>query len=284
MLTGPFLSKNWIGASESYDESTSVLVGIPYDGTCSYRPGTRFGPEMCRVASYGIETYSPYQDRDIEDINFFDAGELDLPFGNRNKVLDIIEQAAYESLNDGKKWVGVGGEHLVTYPVIKSYVKKYPDLVIIHFDAHTDLREDYMGEKLSHATVIKRCIDLIGADSLAQIGIRSGTKKEFDFMHENNTLWKKISDAQTIIKKFSNRPVFLTIDVDVLDPGVFPGTGTPEAGGLNFNQLIEWLTAFKSLNFVGADVVELSPHYDSSGGSNVLAAKIVREILLLVNS
>lgn len=282
MIKDYFLSKNWLGSSDDYEKSDIVLAGIPYDGTCSFRPGTRFGPEMCRLASYGIETYSPYQDRDIEDINFFDAGELDLPFGNRDKCLDIIEKASASVLADNKSWLGIGGEHLVTYPVIKSYFNKYPDLAIVHFDAHTDLRDEYMGESMSHATVIKKCVDLIGADNLAQIGIRSGTKTEFDFMENNKTLWKNLDEADKLVKKFEGKPVFLTIDLDVLDPSVMPGTGTPEAGGLTFNELLKWLSFVKKLNIVGADVVELSPHYDSSGGSDVLAAKLVREVLLML--
>ena len=278
MLTGPFIPKNWMNSCEIFDESSWVMVGIPYDGTCSFRPGARFGPELARLASFGLESYSPYQDKDLEDISFYDAGELDLPFGNRDESLAVIGLAARETLAAGKKWLGIGGEHLVTYPVIQEYSQRYNDLAILHFDAHADLRQDYLGEELSHATVIRRSVDIVGADNLAQIGIRSGTKEEFNWMKENKTL---IFSKGDISDTFKSRSIFITIDLDVLDPSLISGTGTPEAGGLTFNQLIDWLLVFKDCNIVGADIVELSPHYDPTGVSTHTAAKVIREVLLL---
>ncbi|MEI7475603.1 MAG: agmatinase [bacterium] len=278
-----FLSKSWLCSTDDLDKSDMVLVGIPYDGTCSFKPGTRFGPEAARVASIGLESYSPYQDKDLEDSAFYDAGELDLPFGNRDKVLDIIYTCAKETLSMDKKFVGVGGEHLVTYPVLKAYLEKYPDIAVIHFDAHADLREDYLDESLSHATVMRRITDHIGADSFKQVGIRSGTKEEFAWIRKNNTLLTSLDEAKEVVQKFKNRPIFLSIDLDVLDPSIMSGTGTQEAGGLNFKEFIEWLKAFSSLNFVGADIVELSPAYDTSGVSTVTAAKVIREVLLMMS-
>jgi len=281
LLNEHFLSKNWLGASKSFDKSDWTLVGLPYDGTCSYRPGSRFAPEQIRLASWGLETYSPYQNKDLDEIAFYDAGELDLPLGNRDASLNIIFVAVQKILAENKHWLGIGGEHLVTYPVIQAYFKKYPDLAVIHFDAHADLRDDYLGEKLSHATVMRRICDLLGAENLTQIGIRSGTKDEFEWMQVNNTQIMNKSEIPQILSKLANRPIFLSVDLDVLDPGVLSGTGTPEPGGMSFNELISWLLEFKSLNFVGADVVELSPNYDTSGVSTIVAAKIIREILLL---
>lgn len=278
MLTGPFIPKSWMNSCESFDESSWVMVGIPYDGTCSFRPGTRFGPESARLASFGLESYSPYQDKDFEDIKFYDAGELDLPPGNRDATLSVIRQAAKETLGYGKKWLGIGGEHLVTYPVIQEYVQKYSDLAIVHFDAHADLRCNYLGENLSHATVIRRSVDLVGAENLIQIGIRSGTREEFNWIRENRTL---IQSKDQIQEAFKSKPMFITIDLDVLDPSLMSGTGTPEPGGLTFNQLIDWLLEFKDCNIVGADILELSPHYDPTGVSTQTAAKVIREVLLL---
>ncbi|OGH99798.1 MAG: agmatinase [Candidatus Melainabacteria bacterium GWF2_32_7] len=281
MLSGPFLSRNWPGASEDFDKSKWIMVGLPYDGTCSYRPGTRFGPEMIRIAAWGLEDYSPYQNKELTEVAFYDAGELDLPLGNRDKCLNLINQATRETLDAGKQWLGIGGEHLVTYPAIQAYTEKYPDLAIIHFDAHADLREEYLGECLSHASVMRLVTNLIGAENLIQIGIRSGTKDEFDWMNEHKSLIKDRSEIPAILDKLSNRPVYLSIDLDVLDPGIMSGTGTPEAGGMSFNELISWLLSLSDLNIVGADVVELSPHYDPSGVSTITAAKVVREVLLL---
>ncbi len=270
-----------MGACESFDAADWVLVGIPYDGTCSYRPGTRFGPEAIRHASWGLETYSPAYDRDLENVAYFDAGELELPFGNRDEVLARINKTAREVLSAGKRWMGIGGEHLVTYPVIQAYVAKYPDLGILHFDAHADLRDNYMGEQLSHATVMRRNVDLIGPERLVQVGIRSGPKSEFDWMEKHGTLLKSVEDFDRGFARLKDRPVFITVDLDVLDPSIMSGTGTPEPGGLTFRELTGWFYRFAGLNVVGADVVELAPHYDPSGVSTVVAAKAIRELLMM---
>lgn len=281
MLTGPFLPSSWIGACETFEEAEWVMVGIPYDGTCSYRPGTRFGPEEARLASWGLEDYSPIQDKEITETQFYDAGELEFPLGCRDKTLEIIRNCAKEVLDADKKWFGVGGEHLVTLPAIEAYLEKYPDLHVVHFDAHTDLREDYLGEKLSHATVMRRISDIITPARLKQIGIRSGMKEEFQWMKNNNTLLKQPSELEQILKEIGNKPIFVSVDLDVLDPSIMCGTGTPEAGGFTFNEFMEWMLKFKNSNVVGADVVELSPHYDRSGTSTATAAKIIREMLIL---
>jgi agmatinase len=267
--------------SVPYEEADWVIVGIPYDGTCSYRPGTRFGPNAIREASWGLENYSPVLNRELDHIRYADAGDLEFPFGNRDEVLSRIRQAAQQVVQAGKHWIGLGGEHLVTLPVIEAYLEKYPDLAVIQFDAHADLRDDYLGEKLSHATVMRRVVDLIGAERFAQIGIRSGPKSEFDWMTTNGTLMRQPEQLTARLTQWQNRPVFITVDLDVLDPSILPGTGTPEPGGLSFAELQSWFTLLKDINLVGFDAVELSPPYDASGVSNVAAAKVVRECLLL---
>ncbi|WP_303673509.1 agmatinase [Vampirovibrio chlorellavorus] len=281
MLSGPFIPRSWMGACDTFEEADWVLVGLPYDGTTSFRPGTRFGPEAIRNASWGLETYSPIQHAELSQVRYFDAGELEFPQGNRDEILAIIRQNARETLSAGKRWLGLGGEHLVTFPAIEAYVEKYPDLAVLHFDAHADLRDDYLGEKLSHATVLRRVTELIGPERLVQIGIRSGPREEFEWMRQNGTLLEKPEDLARGLQRLQGRPVFLTIDLDVLDPSILCGTGTPEPGGMSFSTFMDWLLPFAGLNFVGADVVELSPHYDASGVSNVVAAKVVREVLLL---
>jgi len=279
----PFLPRNWTNSIEDFDEADCVMVGLPYDGTCSYRPGARFGPEMIRIASYGLESYSPIQGRDLDEVKFYDAGEIEFQFGNREDSLQKIETAAQETLLYNKKWLGIGGEHLVTFPVIKAYSKKYPELYVIHFDAHADVREDYLEEKLSHACVMRRISEIITPDNLIQIGIRSGTQEEFAWMAENNTLVKTQEELKARLKFLENKPIFLSIDLDVLDPSLMSGTGTPEPGGKSYSELMSWLMLLKNINIVGADVVELSPHYDHSGVSTVTAAKVIREVLLLMN-
>lgn len=280
MLKSSFLSKSWLEASEDFDSSKVILVGIPYDGTCSFQPGSRFASEQIRIASKGLEEYSAYQDKSLEDVTFYDAGDLDLPFGDRDEVLRLIKDCTREVIEQGKTYLGVGGEHLVTLPAFEAYYEKHPDLKLIHFDAHADLREEYLGQKLSHATVIRRIADIIGMENILQVGLRSGTKEEFDLIKKYNTLALGIGDFQQKITKFQGSPVFLTIDLDVLDPSIMSGTGTQEAGGLFYNEFFEYFMSMKNLNIVAADVLELVPGLDHSGVSTATAAKIIRELIL----
>ena len=274
----------FIGFDSDYDKAELVLMGIPYDGTVSFRPGTRFAPSEIRNNSYGLEIYSPYFDKELTDYNLFDAGDIELPFGNTQKILDIIRENAKKILNDNKILFSAGGEHLVTYPLVQAYFEKYgEDLHIIHFDAHTDLREDYMGEKLSHASVIKRIYDITGKDKIYQFCIRSGEKEEFRYK-DKGIFQEKFTFTRLpeIIEKLAGKPVYVTIDLDVLDPSVFPGTGTPEPGGINFNEMLSLIKILKNAKIVGADVVELSPHYDQSGVSTSVACKIIREMIFAI--
>lgn len=273
---------NFIAAEADFDEARAVIFGAPFDGTTSFRPGTRFGPGAIRAESDGIETYSPYQNKDLEDIAVFDSGDLELPFGNTEKVLEMIEARTAEILNAGKMPVMLGGEHLVTLGAVRAMVQKYPELHIIHFDAHTDLRDDYLGERLSHATVIRRCHDLLGDGRIHQFGIRSGERAEWDFAFAHTDFHPfNVKDVLDVVLALgSDVPVYVTLDLDVLDPSLFCGTGTPEAGGVFFQDLEEALLALEALNVVGFDMNELSPHYDASGVSTAVACKVLREMLL----
>lgn len=273
---------NFIAAEAAFDEARAVIFGAPFDGTTSFRPGTRFGPGAIRAESDGIETYSPYQNKDLEDIAVFDSGDLLLPFGNTEAVLEEICARTAEILEAGKMPVMLGGEHLVTLGAVRAMVQKYPELHIIHFDAHTDLRDDYLGERLSHATVIRRCHDLLGDGRIHQFGIRSGERAEWDFAFAHTDFHPfNVKDVLDVVLALgSDVPVYVTLDLDVLDPSLFCGTGTPEAGGVFFQDLEEALLALEALNVVGFDMNELSPHYDASGVSTAVACKVLREMLL----
>ena len=273
---------NLIAAEADFDEARAVIFGAPFDGTTSFRPGTRFGPGAIRAESDGIETYSPYQNRDLEDIAVFDSGDLLLPFGNTEAVLEEICARTAEILEAGKMPVMLGGEHLGTLGAVRAMVQKYPELHIIHFDAHTDLRDDYLGERLSHATVIRRCHDLLGDGRIHQFGIRSGERAEWDFAFAHTDFHPfNVKDVLDVVLALgSDVPVYVTLDLDVLDPSLFCGTGTPEAGGVFFQDLEEALLALEALNVVGFDMNELSPHYDASGVSTAVACKVLREMLL----
>ncbi len=273
---------SFIGASEDYEASRVVLFGAGADSTTSYRPGTRFGPAAIRAESYGIETYSPYLDRDLEDVSFFDSGDLEFPFGSPERQLAMIEERTAQILADGKVPFMLGGEHLVTLGAVRAVAKVHPDLHIIHFDAHADLREDYLGERLSHASVLRRSYDILGDGRIHQFGIRSGTKDEFAFMKAGHVQTEPFS-CRTLgsLELPKGTPVYLTIDMDVLDPSEFPGTGTPEAGGLRYDELrravMDILSRFR---VVALDNVELSPPLDPTGRSTALSCKFVREQIL----
>ncbi len=271
----------FIGCDSEYDESKIVIFGAPFDSTTSYRPGTRFASSAMRNESFGIETYSPYQDKDLTDIKVFDGGDLELCFGSPESALNDIENFSAKILGSGKLPCMIGGEHLVTLGAVRAAVKKYPDLHIIHFDAHADLRNDYLGQKLSHACVMRRCHELVGDGKIFQFGIRSGDREEFLWGKNHVTTNKfDFTGLEKIAEKILNKPVYFTLDLDVLDPSCFPGTGTPEAGGVSFTELMSAIKSVSALNVVGIDVNELSPMLDQSGASTALACKLLREILL----
>ena len=282
------LSKNietFIGCDAEYTDADIVLFGAPYDSTTSYRPGARFGGKVIRNESFGLESYSPYQDKDLTDKRIFDAGELELPFGDADRVLKSIEEQAGKILADQKFPLMIGGEHLVTLGGVRAAYQKYPDLHIIHFDAHVDLREDYLGVKLSHACVMRRAWELLGDGKIFQFGIRSGDREEFKWAQAGHVKTRCFDFAglAEVVSKLRDKPIYLTVDLDVLDPSVFPGTGTPEAGGVNFIQLYEAIKVVCSgARLVAGDLTELCPVYDQTGVSTATACKLLRERLLML--
>jgi len=241
----------------------------------------------------GIETFSPYQNKCLEEISVCDAGDLELPFGNPARALNEIEAFTARVMDDGKIPVMIGGEHLVTLGAARAVAARHRGLAVIHFDAHADLCDEFLGESLSHATVIRRVWDILSSqnlpdglanNSIFQFGIRSGCKAEFDWApgHVITERFKALT-IDKVIEAIGNRPLYITLDLDVLDPSEFPGTGTPEAGGLSFPELLTALLKLSGMNIVGFDINELSPHYDTSGISTAAACKILREMLIAFN-
>lgn len=274
--------ETFLGCDASFEEASTVLFGAPFDSTTSYRPGTRFGSAAIRHESYGLETYSPYQDRDLEDLAVMDSGDLELCLGNSETALDQIEERAGIILDAGKRPFLLGGEHLVTLGAFRAVWKRYPELRLIHFDAHTDLRDDYLGCRLSHACVIRRCQELMGDGRIFQFGIRSGDRSEWRWGKGHvSTVPFTFDGLEETLEKLQGYPVYFTLDLDVLDPSVFPGTGTPEPGGVSFDALRRAATLVcQKAQVVACDVNELSPPYDPSGASTAVACKMVREMLL----
>ena len=277
--------ETFIGCESSFEEASIVLYGAPFDSTTSFRPGARFGPSAMRHESFGLETYSPYQDKDIMDIRVFDSGDLELCFGSSEMALSDIEKRAEEILNAEKFPLLLGGEHLVTLGAVRAVAAKYPNLHIIHFDAHADLRDDYLGAKLSHACVLRRCHEILGDGHIHQFCIRSGEREEFQFARKHTDFHPfTFDELEETVRELKEKqvPVYFTIDLDCMDPSVFPGTGTPEAGGVSFIELLEAIRTVSQANVVGADVNELAPMLDASGVSTATACKVLRELLLAV--
>ncbi len=275
----------FIGSHPVFEESEAVLYGMPMDWTVSYRPGSRFGPTRIREVSIGLEEYSPYLDRELEEVKYFDAGDIPLPFGNPQRSLNIIEEYIDQLLAADKFPLGMGGEHLVSWPVMKAIYKKYPDLAIIHMDAHTDLREEYEGEPLSHSTPIRKVAELIGPENVYSFGIRSGMKEEFQWAKENGmhiSKFEVLEPLKEILPTLAGRPVYVTIDIDVLDPAHAPGTGTVDAGGITSKELLASIHAIakSDLRIVGGDLVEVAPIYDPSEQTANTASKLIREMIL----
>lgn len=279
------LNKNmetFLCCDSDYEEAGVVLFGAPFDSTTSYRPGTRFGSAAIRRESYGLESFSPYQERDLLDCRIFDSGDIELPFGDPKRALSMIEERAATILQDGKLPFLTGGEHLVTLGAFSAVYDRYPDVHILHFDAHADLRQEYLGSELSHACVLRRCWEKTGDGRIHQFGIRSGDRDEFLWGKDHVETHRFTLDTlEETVARLGDVPVYLTVDLDVLDPSVFPGTGTPEPGGVSFDELRRAVTLVCSrAHVVGCDVNELSPPYDPSGISTAAACKIVREMLL----
>lgn len=277
--------ETFMACDKEPEEARIVLFGAPFDSTTSYRPGARFGSGAIRRESFGIESYSPYQDRDLEEAAVMDAGDLELCFGDTEAALEKITAFAGEILSRGKLPFLLGGEHLVTLGAFRAAQTVYPDVEIIHFDAHADLREEYLGVRLSHACVLRRCWELMGDGKIHQFGIRSGDREEFRWSRGHVDMHRfGFQGLEETLELLKGNPIYFTVDLDVLDPAVFPGTGTPEPGGVSFEELRRAVTMVCSRGqVVGCDVNELSPHYDQSGGSTAAACKIVREMLLALS-
>jgi len=271
----------YLGATREFSAGCVALFGVGFDSTTSFRPGTRLGPDAIRMVSDGLETYSPEQDRDTEDVTFCDLGNLEHPYGNPNPVVEAVHAATAEIVAKGGHPLMIGGEHSLTPPAVRALWEKYPDLVLVQWDAHADLRQDYLGEPNSHACAMRRCLDFLDKDSLVQVGIRSGTREEFQEMRgEERLVAPTAKSFAERMDRFKGRPVYLTVDLDVFDPAYLPGTGTPEPGGIDWPTFAAMLKVLDDFKLVAADVMELSPALDPTGVSSVLGCKVVRELIL----
>ena len=273
-VPGRFLAASGI---EGYDEAAVVLLGLPMDTTTTFRPGTRFGPSAIREASIGLEEYSPVLDSEIAPGEVCDLGDVSLTFGDVEGSLARIRSVAEGVWHHGKFLVGLGGEHLATLPLVQAAAAACPGLEVVHLDAHTDLREDYMGQRLSHASVMRRVAEEVGPGRLWQFGIRSGTREEFRFARH---LYGDLKDLPRVLAPLADRPIYLSVDIDVADPAYAPGTGAPEPGGPTALEVLDAVRTVARGRLVAMDVMEVAPALDPSGRTASLAAKLVREAIL----
>ncbi len=277
----PVLSPLFLSARAEREEAEIVLLGVPFDGTSSFRPGSRFGPSAVRAWSPLLETWSPLFGRDLEDVKLADLGDLDLPAAGWERVEPLVREAAGEILAAGQAPVLLGGEHLITLAAFAAALDRHPDLCVLQFDAHLDLRADYQGDPFSHATVMRRIVELAGPGRVMQWGARSGDREEWEWARKNRTIVGGMQEAR---ERLADRPLYLTIDLDVLDPSVFPATGAPDPGGVTFHGFSDALLALRGERIVAADLVEFSPGAGPGAGdaSGAAAAKAVRETILLI--
>jgi agmatinase len=271
----------FMGARRNPKGCRVALFGVPYDGTTSFRPGTRFGPAAIREVSTGLETYCPQLDRDLEDIAYADIGAVEIPYGDPEPVVDAVCHATSTVLAAGMKPLMLGGEHSISSGAVAAVAKQHPDLVLVQLDAHADLRHEWLGARHSHACAMRRCLEVLPSQQLMQIAIRSGTCDEFKELNSSERLIS-VQDIPNRMSTIRGRPIYLTVDLDWFDPAVMPGTGTPEPGGFIWNDFAAVINELRHHHLMGADVVELAPQLDPSGISSVLAAKVTRSLLLLM--
>jgi len=271
----------FMGGRRNPEGCSVALFGVPYDGTTSFRPGTRFGPAAIREVSTGLETYCPQLDRDLEDIAYADIGAVEIPYGDPQPVVDAVRHATSSVLAAGMKPLMLGGEHSISSGAVAAVAEQHPDLVLVQLDAHADLRNEWLGSHHSHACAMRRCLEVLPSQQLLQIAIRSGTSEEFKELHHSDRLIS-VQDIPKRMNALRGRPIYLTVDLDWFDPAVMPGTGTPEPGGFIWNDFAVVIKELRHHSLMGADVVELAPQLDSSGISSVLAAKVTRSLLLLM--
>ena len=277
----PLIETHYLSAKAPFQESQAVILGCPFDATASFRPGARFGPSAIRRASWGIETYSPYLQKDLDKVLLHDMGDLELPLGDKKEAFQWIHKALQKVLSSQKIPILLGGDHLITLPIIEEVFRIHPDLHLIQIDAHADMREDYLGESLSHSTVMRKILQFLDRGRLFQIGIRSGTEEEFQWAKKAKSIVSLDgSSLRNLVKRLKGRPVYVSLDLDVIDPGLLPGVGTPEPGGLSFREFLSLLKSLQSLRVIGFDLVELTPDYDPTQISSVTASVILREMIL----
>jgi agmatinase len=269
-------------ATAGRQEADVLIVGMPFDRTSSFTSGSRFGPDMARIGADNIESFSPYQQRDIAEVAVCDAGNLAFEFPDPSAPLRLIEQTVRRCISEGKRLLAVGGEHTVTPPIVRELARAHRDLCVIQFDAHSDLREDFQGERDCHATAMRRVLDVVPRDRLFQLGIRSFSAAG-EMSATNLHPFAVQAPIPEVCAAIGGRPVYVTLDLDVMDPAFMPDVQTPQPGGCSYVELARALAGLAQMNVVGADIVEFCPRGQQPSAGASVAAELVREMLLLLS-
>ena len=278
----------FMGANRSTANCLIGMFGVPYDGTTSFRPGSRFGPSAIREVSTGLETYCPQLNLDLNDINYADLGSLEIPFGAPEPVIKLVYKASAKILRNGLKPLIIGGEHSISSGAVDATAQFHKDLILVQLDAHADLRKEWLGSQYNHACTMSKCLEKLPSKTLFQLGIRSGSREEFEELQSNNRLIlhtknNPAENLKKVLAPFVGKPIYLSIDLDWFDPSVLPGTGTPEPGGYTWDDFATVIDVLREHQVVAADIVELAPQLDPLGMSSIFAAKVTRSILLLLS-
>tara|TARA_B100000073_G_scaffold116743_1_gene94404 strand:+ start:1839 stop:2738 length:900 start_codon:yes stop_codon:yes gene_type:complete len=279
----------FMGARRDKNNCSIGIFGVNYDGTTSFKPGARFGPSAIRNVSQSLETFCPRLEKDLEEIKYIDFGSLSFDLNTTESLVNQVSVATEHLRENNLKPLIFGGEHSITTGAIRALIKEYPNLILLQLDAHADLRDSYGNNQHSHACTMKRCMEILPNKTIFQVGIRSGTKEEFQEMKDNNQLinFRTGDNCKNLVERLHslrNYPIYLTIDLDWFDPSLLPGTGTPEPGGFFWHDFETIIKALNSFNIIGGDIVELAPEIDSSGVSSVVAAKVARSLIMTLDN
>jgi agmatinase len=277
-------SPPFIAADRPPERARVVLFGLPFEGRVNLRKGADGGPRDIRLASDSIETYSLLLGRDLEDLPLADRGDCELPDGAPpREQLDAARTEIAAWWRPDLRPFMLGGDHTATVPVIEVLASAWPELRVLQLDAHPDTREEFLGERYNYASAMARVMDVVGEDRVWQVGIRTGSREEWQRRRPHVFPAHEVhpGDAvRRILPALVPHPLYVTIDIDVLDPSEAPGTGSPEPGGLRVPELLEIVRLLGDCRVVGGDLVEVAHAWDPSGRTGIAASWVVREALL----
>ncbi len=260
-----------------------AVVGVPFDSGVSYRPGARFGGNAIREASRLLRPYNPAQDASPFALaQVADAGDIAVNPFNINEAVETVEAAADELLGNGSRLMTLGGDHTIALPLLRSVAKKHGPVALLHFDAHLDTWDTYFGAEYTHGTPFRRAVEegILDTEALSHVGTRGPLYGKQDLDDDAKMGFGIVTSADVYR---GDRPLYISIDIDVLDPAHAPGTGTPEAGGMTSRELLEIIRGLSSCNLVSADVVEVAPAYDHAEITSVAASHTAYELTTIMS-